>query len=79
MRCKCGKEMNLRYVWDSGALEELGNYAYNLYACDVCGRLLKEDVWDEAKQLWIGLSGVESVIVQVGQPEPSEGESNAKV
>ena len=61
MKCKCGEEMVLALVWDSGggggsAVERNGepvDVAYNLHTC-VCGRICREDAWDGAGMLWIG-------------------------
>jgi hypothetical protein len=36
------------------------DYAYNLYACDTCGRVMREDVCGDTGHIWLGLTGVES-------------------
>jgi len=56
MNCKCGKKMKLIFVWDDS---QLTDHAYNIYACQDCGRIMKEDVWEDKGEIWIGLSGIE--------------------
>jgi NMD protein affecting ribosome stability and mRNA decay len=56
MICRCGQKMQCLYVWDDA---QETDHAFNVYACDKCGRLLKDDVWNDKGQIWIGLSGVE--------------------
>lgn len=33
-------------------------FSWNLYSCDSCGWICKEDVWDNAGQTWLPLKGV---------------------
>ncbi|MHA1795577.1 MAG: hypothetical protein ACTSUK_05660 [Promethearchaeota archaeon] len=54
MKCKCGKKMKYIYGWDDA---QETDHAYNLYACEYCGLLLKEDVWNDRGLRWIFLDG----------------------
>lgn len=56
MKCKCEHEMVVVYVYDNGVTMEPG-HAYNLYACDRCGILCKNDVWSDKGFRWIHLDG----------------------
>lgn len=44
--------MNLVTVYDTGSSGP-PNYAYNLYQCEKCGTLCKEDVWEGRGKIWI--------------------------
>lgn len=48
-KCKCGKEMGLLLAWDT--------HAYNLWLCEACGLILKEDVWNNPGLRWLTLTG----------------------
>lgn len=56
MVCKCKNEMRLLFCWDDA---QETDHAYNLWACESCGRIVKQDVWEDAGELWINLSGAE--------------------
>lgn len=44
MNCpECEREMSFPACYDEGCD---GKYAYNLYQCEYCGVLVKQDVWD---------------------------------
>lgn len=45
MECiECGKHpMKFVYCWDDPSI----GYAYNLYACDGCGKITKKNVWND--------------------------------
>ena len=32
-------------------------HAFNLYLCDECGMICKEDVWQDAGKIWIDIEG----------------------
>lgn len=57
VKCKiCGHEMALIYTDDTGTngCKHDGNdYAFNVYCCDHCKALAKENVWDASGILWI--------------------------
>ncbi len=57
-QCRCGTQeaMKVVFIWDDA---QETDHAFNVYACNSCGRLVKVDVWEDAGQLWIGLGGVE--------------------
>ena len=38
---KCSNVPTLEFVWDDG-----NKYAYNVYLCSKCGRIFKENVWE---------------------------------
>jgi hypothetical protein len=40
----CGVEMEVVFIWDDPHV----GYAFNLYACNDCGRLIKEQVWNNS-------------------------------
>jgi len=40
MKC-CKENMTVLYCWDDS---QLTDHAYNLYACEKCGKIIKEDV-----------------------------------
>ena len=66
MNCKCGHEMKLIFVWDDAQQTER-DHCYNLYACDNCGRICKEDVWSDEGLRWMNLDGaVEEVLAAAG-------------
>lgn len=50
-KCKCKDTMKLIATWDNPEL----NYAFNLYACDHCGMIMKQNVWDNAGELWVAV------------------------
>ena len=58
MICRCGKTMKGIFCWDNAQQTDM-NHAFNVYACDACGRLMKQDVWEDVGEIWIGLAGVE--------------------
>ena len=49
MKCKCRDTMKLYFAWDDAE-----NFAFNLWACE-CGKILKENVWDNKGLLWINI------------------------
>lgn len=53
MKCKCGNEMKFVYCDDHPMTDDDYDYAFNLYACQWCGRLCKQDVWCGAGFIWI--------------------------
>jgi hypothetical protein len=44
MKCKCGDEMSGLGVWD----DPDDGYAFNVYLCEYCGMIIKEDVWEDS-------------------------------
>jgi len=54
MICKCGEEMKLKIVWDDA---QATDHAFNIYLCDGCGMICKEDVWEDKGNRWINLKG----------------------
>jgi hypothetical protein len=56
-KCKCGTVMTLKAVWDNAQQKEV-DHAFNLYLCEDCGMIMKEDVWHDAGELWVDLTGV---------------------
>ena len=46
---ECGKQMKLMFVQDNPDLW----IAYNLYACDGCLSICRQDVWKNAGKIWI--------------------------
>lgn len=41
-------------VWDDA---QASDHAYNLFACKSCGRICKEDVWNDPGLRWVALDG----------------------
>lgn len=57
MMCRCGDyELKTVYVFDN-AQDAEPEHAYNLWACDGCGLVMKEDVWSNAGKRWLSLDG----------------------
>jgi 8-oxo-dGTP diphosphatase len=56
-KCKCGNKMKLSACWDN-AQQTDRDHAWNLYMCEACGRICKQDVWTNEGELWIGLDGL---------------------
>ena len=55
MECKdCKSKMKLVLVWDDA---QMTDHAFNLFACEKCGLLCKEDVWEDEGKRWIALTG----------------------
>jgi len=54
MKCKCGKEMRGVGCWDDA---QLTDHAFNLYLCEGCGMICKEDVWEHKGLRWLQLDG----------------------
>ncbi len=50
MQCKCKEAMKLLFAWDDGEKN-----AYNLYGCERCGRVCKENVWENKGVIWIDI------------------------
>jgi hypothetical protein len=44
--------MKLKIVWDDA---QITDHAYNVYLCENCGMIVKEDVWEDEGELWIKL------------------------
>jgi hypothetical protein len=59
--CKCGNQMVFVFCWDN-AQQTDRDHAFNVYGCDSCGRIFKEDVWEDKGELWIGLEGPEEKV-----------------
>lgn len=54
MKCRyCDHTMVIADVWDDDL--DLG-YAYNLFLCNRCGSICKEDVWKGKGQIWIDVT-----------------------
>lgn len=54
MQCKsCSNDMEFISCWDKPEYSDLLEYAFNLYICNECGTICKEDVWDNEGTLWI--------------------------
>lgn len=67
MYCRiCEMEMSLVSVWNGG-MDSPQEYAYNLYTCDVCGTITKEDVWDNKGLLVIPTNNFTWSIVKNGE------------
>lgn len=57
MKCRCGAgEMNFRWCWGD---RRQTDHAFNVYGCEDCGRILKNDVAADKGETWLALSGVE--------------------
>ncbi len=52
VKCKCGALMMLLFVWDDA---QETDHCFNVFACDECGRVLYDSVWENARRLWIHL------------------------
>ena len=50
----CGQEAKLLLAWDDA---QQTDHAYNLYACEKCGTIYKEDVWNDKGLRAIFLDG----------------------
>lgn len=61
MKCvKCEEELEGIYCFDTGGGDYLGkDIAYNLYACNNCGTLLKEDVWENKGIISINIDNIQ--------------------
>lgn len=58
MNCiSCGKEMDLVLVNDNPN----EGYAYNVYHCDDCMMLCRENVWSNSGEVWVKKEDVERV------------------
>ena len=51
----CGEKMKLCDMWDDPYADE--PVAYNVWMCNECGALCREDVWAGAGRLWIDHGG----------------------
>lgn len=49
-KCKCGKAMTFIYSWDDA---QETDHCFNVYVCDECGRILKNQIWADKKEHWI--------------------------
>lgn len=52
MEC-CDQLTKIVFVYD----DTRAGYAYNLHACDLCGKLVKKDVWENKGKTTILLNG----------------------
>ena len=52
--------MGLVASWDDGQTGAELEHCWDLWVCRDCGRVAKRDVWADAGETWIGLSGPES-------------------
>lgn len=50
--------MKFLWAWDDA---QVTDRAFNLYACEQCGMVLKEDVWENGGKRWLDLEGKLSV------------------
>lgn len=50
----CASPTKMIFVWDSPN----AGYAYNLYACEGCGKLHKQDVWTNKGTLTLDIKNV---------------------
>lgn len=56
MKCLCGEEMQSVKGFDTGSCNGHpggGDIAWNLYTCDDCGNVCRENVWDNKGIVWI--------------------------
>lgn len=56
MRCNCSvqrPEMKLVYVW----ADPNEGFAFNVFACNECGRLTKNNIWNNAGNTTVLLNG----------------------
>ena len=56
MKCLCGEEMRGLGGYDSGSCNghpSGGDVAWNLYCCDDCGNVARQNVWDNPGVVWI--------------------------
>lgn len=53
MKCKCGKEMEGVGGTDNPFPPDGEEYAFNLYLCNRCGTVCKQDVWVGKGLIWI--------------------------
>lgn len=51
-------DMTMVGAWDDA---QATDHAYNLYVCDACGRICKEDVWEHRGRRWLSLDGTLTV------------------
>ena len=51
--CRCKHTLDLAAVWD----DPNQGYAFNLYICNNCGDIVKEDVWEDAGKTILSVSG----------------------
>ena len=51
---KCAGKMKGVCVWDNP--DE--GHAYNLYQCQTCGAICKEDVWDDKGETWVLIDNI---------------------
>lgn len=52
MEC-CSQKVKLIFVFDDPEKD----YAYNLHVCELCGKLIKTDVWNNAGTTTLLLTG----------------------
>ena len=50
--CKCGNKLESITGFDSP--DE--GYAYNLFVCGWCGRICKQNVWNNAGYVWLDVA-----------------------
>lgn len=56
MQCTCSThstKMKFIYCWD----DPDEGFAFNVFACDECGKLVKNDVWNNSGNTTIRLNG----------------------
>jgi hypothetical protein len=52
MKCRCGlTDGDMIFVACDDSPNE--GYAFNLFHCPYCGSICKQDVWDDAGEIWI--------------------------
>lgn len=65
MQCRgCQEEMALAEVWECGEQK----HCWNLYACDGCGAVCRENVWDDKGEVWV-FTGNSVAHVTEGNPK----------
>lgn len=53
--CKCGHPTPMALIWVRDDAQET-DHCFNVYACDQCGRMLKHQIWEDAKEHWIEMA-----------------------
>jgi hypothetical protein len=51
MKCQCQATMSLSAVYDTGSSGE--SFAWNLWSCQSCGMVARENVWDSTGVVWV--------------------------
>ena len=49
-KCKCGEPMVFVWCWDD---DEETDHAFNIFACENCGRILKVMVTEDNRETWV--------------------------